>query len=1171
MPVPSDYPTRVRALRLKLGLKQPEFAASMNVSVPTVSRWENRQNEPTDLAWARLMEMEASLVRPVEARPQRLSLTFGADPDAVSAVAEAARLSSGHVSSPTFATEISLIDPLPHQRVAVYDSILPHWPIRFLLADDAGAGKTIMAGLSIRELLSRRLVRRVLIVPPAGLVGNWQRELANLFRIQAKVVRGKDAARSNPFIGAEADFAVCSIDTLRSRNARNRLRDAGQEGHAYDLVIFDEAHKLSANQDADASVRKTDRYRLAEVLAGIVPDDPEWDLGWAPQSIMLLTATPHMGKAYPYFALWRLLDPDAISTPEALQAFPSDRKARHFIRRTKEEMVKLDGSPLYARRECDTLGFDLSDEEFDLYEQTSAYIRDVYNKASSLNRSAAQLAMSVFQRRLASSTYALMRSFERRIERLEALMRAVSDGGEAVLRKRQAEIEDSTKQESGLRDLFETTTADEDQEEGAEAHERSEDGALEATTARTLADLIVERDRVEHLRKLAMSVLDRGSEAKFSKLLEAMKEPRFRDEKLLIFTEHRDTANYLTERLEALGYAGKVAQLHGAMDYVERDRQVEFFRKPIEDGGAKYLVATDAAGEGVNLQFCWLMVNYDIPWNPARLEQRMGRIHRYGQKKDAVYIANLVAPKTREGRVLKTLLEKLEAIRKELGSDKVFDVIGRLFENVPLKSYLDAALEGRDATASLEGMLSPEQVKAMEARDRTVYGPAGEVKMSLPAMRAAMDQERYLRLMPGYVQGLVERSAPLLGLRVEGSPAETFHFVPEANGALDPLAFEIEAYRPEARRRLTVRRPSSGEAAIWLHPGEPVFDALAGEVGRRFADDALAGAVFVDPHADEAFLFHLAQVTVVRRGRGEDLLEHRLVGLRQRADGFVEECPVEHLLLLRGTRSGLPGAYAAGRAAVNLTKQAERFLVEAVGGALVEAHRNAILADLPERIRLTKVGFNKQDSELSRARNRLRQGAKDGRKQAVLQLELVKKRQDTLSSTREARLAALQAEPSMVELGDVRFLAHALIVPPTSEDDAKQFDENVEAAAVRLVIAHEESFGAKVQDVSKATLARAAGLGEWPGFDLLSRRSEGAPRCIEVKGRADSGAVFMSDNEWAKAANLPDRYWLYVVLDCATPNPRLLRVRDPFGRLTGMAKGGMTLKVGDIVAMAEVD
>ena len=248
-----------------------------------------------------------------------------------------------------------------------------------------------------------------------------------------------------------------------------------------------------------------------------------------------------------------------------------------------------------------------------------------------------------------------------------------------------------------------------------------------------------------------------------------MKDPRFANEKMLVFTEHRDTANYLTEQLERLGFAGRVAPLHRAMDYVERDRQVEFFARPSTTVGLSiYLMDLIAAGEGVNLQFCWLRVNYDVPWNPARLEQRMGRIHRYGQKKDAVYIANLVAWKTREGKVMKTLLDKLETIRKELGSDKVFDVIGRLFENVSLKSYLDAAIRGEEVAEGIEGVLTIEQLRALETKERALDGNGGEVKARLPAMREDIERERYLRLMPGYVQRLVERSVPLLGLDIDG-------------------------------------------------------------------------------------------------------------------------------------------------------------------------------------------------------------------------------------------------------------------------------------------------------------------------------------------------------------------------------------------------------------------
>ena len=1178
MALPSDCPLRIRALRRAMGLKQPDFAALVGVSPITVSRWENGQNDPTELGWARIQELEARTTAPTAAmndsQPEHAQLDFGAEPEAVAAVAEAVRLSNGHLASPTFATEISLIDPLPHQRSAVYDQILKSWPIRFLLADDAGAGKTIMTGLTIRELLSRRMVQRVLIVPPAGLVGNWQRELRNLFRIQTRIIRGNEAARGNPFLEPDANFAIVSLDTLRSKQTFARLREAGLAGHGYDLVVFDEAHKLSADRDPiDMTVRKTARYKLAEALAGIVSEDPEFELGWAPQSLMLLTATPHMGKPYPYFALWRLLEPDALSTPEALADFPVERRHRHFIRRTKEEMVKLDGTPLYSPRVCDTIGFDLTQgagSEQDLYDETTKYIRDIYNKASTLNRSAARLAMAVFQRRLASSTYALKRSFERRSEKLSAAIKAIEENGLEAVRKAQRDLQ--KKAENNELDLFASATADDDTGEGAEAVETGEAETLGALVTENLADLILERDRVLFLRQMAQNLLNSGRESKFDKLLDTMKDPRFANEKMLVFTEHRDTANYLTEQLERLGFAGRVAQLHGAMDYVERDQQVEFFRKSTDDGGAKYLIGTDAAGEGVNLQFCWLMVNYDVPWNPARLEQRMGRIHRYGQKHDAVYIANLVAWKTREGKVMKTLLDKMETIRKELGSDKVFDVIGRLFENVSLKSYLDAAIRGEDAADGIEGLLTIEQVRALESKDRALYGGGGEVKARLPTMRQDIERERYLRLMPGYVQRLVERSAPLLGLGIAGNVSSGFQFKVQRQGAMDSIAPEIETYPSEARQRLMVSRPGLGEEAIWLHPGEPVFDAISGDVRDRFGGDALRGAVFVDPHAKEASLFHIATVAVLRRGpAGDDMLEHRLVGLRQESNGDIQECPVEWLLLLRGAAGVKPGAYAVGRECLRLLREASEWLTDVFGAGLVTSHRATVEADLPQRLDLVKAGYNRQEAELARARNRLRQAAQDGKKQAAVQLELVKTRHSALSKTRENRLAAIRAEPDQIVLGSVRFIAHALIVPSTDPEDEKSFDAQVEAVAVKLAMAHEENAGGKVRDVSIAARARAAGLSDFPGFDLLSERKSSLPRCIEVKGRADRGEVFMTQNEWAKAANLGERYWLYVVVDCATPKPTLMRVQDPFTRLLGAMKSGMTFTAGDIRAKAEKD
>ena len=1166
-------PQAIRALRRSLGLTQAALGDRLGVTNVTVSRWESGAFAPDNRAVVALEGLAGVTEGERDEKPVPTpTLEFTANPDAVAAVAEASRLSFGHLASPTFATEVSLIDPLPHQRVAVYEHLLAHWPIRFLLADDAGAGKTIMTGLAVQELRSRRLARRVLVVAPAGLLGNWQREMGTLFRISAKPIRGVDAARGNPFTGPDSDFVVVSVDTLRSPRMFACLREAGMSGQPYDLIVVDEAHKLSADREPDMRVRKTARYQLGEALAGI-PSKPEWDLGWKAPSLLLLTATPHMGKEYPYFALWRLLDADSITTPEALRAFPAERRARHFIRRTKEEMVTLDGRPLYPARQCDTLGFELSPEEQTLYEDATAYIRSLYNSAPGLNRSAARLVMSVFQRRLASSTAAMRESLQRRSERLGRLIALVQAEGIEALRRDQAE---ATKKAQDQGDIFESKTADEESTEAGEDHEAAENAALGVTTAGTLADLMVERDTVDGLVRQADKVLARGNESKFEKLLETMREPQFRDEKMLIFTEHRDTANYLANRLEALGFTGQVARLHGGMDYQERDRQVELFRAPTSEGGAKYLIGTDAAGEGVNLQFCWLMVNYDIPWNPARLEQRMGRIHRYGQKKASVFIANLVATGTREGKVMATLLRKLEEIRKALGSDKVFDVIGRLFENMTLKSYLERSIQGEDVAEMLGGQLTIEQVKALQARDEAVYGHGGDVKSRLPRMQEEMERERYLRLMPGYIQGLVERAAPLLGLKVVRDDAGgMFHFSAATKGALDRLTPALETYPEAVQSRLTFIRPTAaqggaGQGAIWLHPGEAVFDSLSDWLTDRFGPDALRGGMFVDPTTTEDWLFHLATIPVLARVDG-GVLDYRLVALKQTASGTIESCAIEHLLLLRPLRGAVPGPFATARMARLLTEDAKRHLLEVDGQRVVQEHRIRLLADLPQRKHLVSVGFGQREVELLRRRKALKDAVETGRSQATMEFEIVKGELAALKASREAKLAALDAEPDAVTLGDVRFVAHALVVPSIDAAEKEQYDAQVEATAMRFAMAYEQTFGATVRDVSKPALARLAGLGDAPGFDLLSHRAPTHARCIEVKGRAGSGDVFLTDNEWAKAANLRDRYWLYVVLGCASAGPALLRVQDPFARLTGTQKGGLTLRLGDLRAVAEQD
>lgn len=1192
--VPPDYPNRIKALRARLDLTQVRLAELMGVSFASVNRWENGQSRPSALAWQQIARAEQFGIdglaaksgnrRSVMEAPAAYGvqpagpsdIDFLADPEVVRTVAEAERLAYGYLFSPAFATEISLIDPLPHQRIAVYDRMLPQHHLRFLLADDAGAGKTIMAGLYIREMLSRRLVRRVLIVPPAGLVGNWERELRTLFNLSFAIVVGADARSSNPFVGPSSDHVIVSVDTLAADRTFSRLQEP--DVLPYDLVVFDEAHKLSADRELDFRIRKTDRYRLAEALTGAFNLEPRWQLSWSANHVLLLTATPHMGKDYPYYALWRLLEPEALATVDAFNAYPSDARERHFIRRTKEEMVRFDGMPIYPTRVSDTLSYDLTQGEAGeqtLYDETTNYIRTYYNRARILNRSAARLAMSIFQRRLASSTYALLRSFERRLAKLDQLITDVRAGR---LTTQQLAVAQHRLDE--IPNVFEEKTADEESAaDGVEENEAIEDRAVGAFVARSLPELEAERIQVERLVELARQVYDQGNEAKFDKLREVLRNPDYENEKVIVFTEHRDTLWFLVRRLEGLGYTGQIAQIHGAMDYREREAQVELFRKPLDQGGARYLVATDAAGEGINLQFCWLMVNYDIPWNPARLEQRMGRIHRYGQKHDPVVIINLVAGKTREGRVLRTLLQKLEAIRKELGSDKVFDVIGRLFEGVSLAEFLSQALseEGADeAGQKIEGTLTATQVRALQAKEKRLLGDGGDVKSELPALKQQMEGEELRRLLPGYVRQFVARAAPLLDIKIEGDLDGAFALQPATTGALDPIWPVLETYPPERRERLTVYRPRNVDEVVFLHPGEPVFERLRSWVLQRFGREALRGAVFVDPNAERPYLFHLALVEVERQAdlafpglRQREVLKFRLVGLRHDENGQISVCPVEYLLLLqRG--SGIPASTARFAIGANELRDAARaYALSDVATPLAERHRQALIGNLDARSEFVAHGYDYQDAELAALRTRLTERARAGDSWASGELTKVKERQRELTTQREEALATLRREPELVAVGDVSFLAHALVVPSSDPEDRMRHDQEVEQIAVRVARAYEEGYRAAVRDVSTPPLARAAGLEDHPGFDLLSRRPEAGELAIEVKGRAGIGDVELKENEWAKACNLGERYWLYVVYDCASAHPRLLRVQDPFRKLIVKARGGVMIGEQEIFTASE--
>ena len=1190
--IPPDFPVRIKRLRGNLELTQTKLAELMGVSFATVNRWENKQAKPSASAWKQILSAERfgmaafepkQLQIPEAVASEKISLPkldFETNPDIVRVVVEGERLTYGHLFNPTFATELSLIEPLPHQRIAVYEKMLRQPRLRFLLADDAGAGKTIMSGLYIREMLSRRLIRRILIVPPAGLLGNWERELSALFGMSFKIITSADSKQGNPFIGSRGSQIIISLDTLAGERMFSLLADPAVE--RYDLVVFDEAHKLSARQEADGTVRRTDRYRLAEALAGVRNRDnnERWKLGWSCRHLLLLTATPHMGKDFPYYCLWRLLEPEIFSTFDAFEAYSLEMLQRYFTRRTKEEMVYLDGKPIYPIRNSNTQSVLLNQgkiSEQTLYDEVTHYIRNYYNKARNLNRSAARLAMSVFQRRLASSTYALLQSLKNRRKKVEKYIQEFRDGklSEKILAEKQQKLE-------GIEDVLDEKTADEETaQNGVEENEVREDQILESVVAKNLAELEVERMELDRLIGLAEKVDDLEEESKFDQLRVLITDPEYQQEKFLIFTEFRDTMEFLVRRLEGLGYTGQIAQIHGGMEYKEREEQVAFFKKPESEGGARFLVATDAAGEGINLQFCWISINYDIPWNPARLEQRMGRIHRFGQKHNPVVILNLVAGETREGKVLRTLLVKLESIRKRLGSDKVFSSIGRIFQESFLKLSMEKSLtdEGAEqAVQEIEKLDIPEKLQEIEKEEKKQYGKSEDVSRELPRLRQDIEQEIYLRLLPGYVRRFVEKAAPLLGLKIEGNPDELFTLQSAQPGAMDPLWMMLETYPKSQWEKFSFQKPADPSQAIFLRPGDPFFDGFRAYVCSRFSRDTLRGGVFVDPTSEKPYFLHTALISVERKAdpavpelADKEVLFHRMACIKQDESGEMEEVPVESLLMLKGG-SGIPISSARFAASAVEQREAARFfLQENVAAREAELKRAELLESLPSRIDFIKQGYNYQDAELAVQRAKITDKARSGDPVAKGRLTLIKEEQHLLAKHREKTILRCSREVELVAAGEVEFLAHALVVPSTDPEDRKRYDAEVEEIAVNFVRAWEESQGRKTRDVSKPSLALQAGLQADPGFDLLSESSDGKRRSIEVKGRASVGDVELTENEWSKSCNLRDNYWLYVVYNCATPEPRLVRVRDPFGNLLFRAKSSVVIGEGEIFRAAEVD
>ncbi len=599
--------------------------------------------------------------------------SFDADGDLFRLVSEAHRIRLAYLFDPLLAVHTSLVEPLPHQITAVYGEMLPRQPLRFLLADDPGAGKTIMTGLLIKELLVRGDLHRCLIVCPGMLVEQWQDELNQRFHLPFEILTNDklESARTGNWF-YENPLAIARLDKL----SRNEEVQAKLEQTDWDLVVCDEAHKMSATFFG-GEIKYTKRYRLGQLLSRIT------------RHFLLLTATPHNGKEEDFQLFMALLDGDRFEGRfrDGVHVVDTSDIMRRMV---KEQLLKFDGTPLFPERLAYSPTFTLSPAEAHLYKEVTDYVRDEFNRVDALENEGRKgtvgFALTILQRRLASSPEAIYQSLRRRKERLEKRLR------EERLLKRGEEIAVPT---TDALPLFTEDDIDElDDAPDAELEETEERIVDQATAAQTIAELEAEIQILKRLEELALQVLRNGTDRKWDELSKLLQDnPQMFDahghrRKLVIFTEHRDTLSYLADRIRRLlGKPELVVTIHGGMGREERKKAQLGFT---QDKDVQVLVATDAAGEGINLQRAHLMVNYDLPWNPNRLEQRFGRIHRIGQA-EVCHLWNLVAEETREGDVFKRLFDKLEEQRKALGGS-VFDILGKLFREQRLRDLLIEAI-----------------------------------------------------------------------------------------------------------------------------------------------------------------------------------------------------------------------------------------------------------------------------------------------------------------------------------------------------------------------------------------------------------------------------------------------------------------------------------------------
>ncbi len=1014
---------------------------------------------------------------------------------------------------PYFGLSISRVDPLPHQLEAVYDYLLKLPRVRFLLADDAGAGKTIMAGLLIRELELRGLAERILIVCPANLSFQWQRELREKFDAKFVLLKGQDIREQfgmNQWL--ERNRVITSLDLAKRQDILPGLRQVH-----WDLVIVDEAHHMSA---ADAS-HKSMRYKLGELLRDIS------------DHLLMLTATPHKGDPENFSLFLQLLDADVYADVRSIREAMERRRAPFYLRRTKEAMVyfperRLDGSwaaePIFTKRIPHTVDFQIGGAEFELYSEVTRFVKRESARAAAEGEDprarAIGFLMSLYQRRLASSTYAMRHSLQNRARRLEEGLKRAQD----------------------LARLVPPDIPDPDEMDEMEESERERlEQMLEAVTLAGSAEQV--SGEVQELRRLAAQaqiVEDAGSEAKLSKLKDLLQKEGFFDhpgQRLLLFTEFKDTLDYLVARLKAWGF--RVGCIHGGMKPGSRDESGTRLHaeQQFREGEIQILVATEAAGEGINLQVCNILFNYDIPWNPNRLEQRMGRIHRYGQRKDCL-IFNFVATNTIEGRVLQRLHDKLQEIRDALDDDAVFNVVGEVLPAAHVDRVLRDYYAGHLGDSDLEERILRD---VDESQFRAICQNALEglatkrLNLEMLIERRARAQER--RVVPETIARFLRDAADFVPLTLKMIPSLPHAFEPGRTPSVlrryekDP-DWRLPALADRYPRCSTDREAAETEKLEWVTPGHPLFEAIRRHTHAKARDVLAKGATFYSLQHEQPARIDFYRARVVD-GLGQVIHERLFaVEISEGADPRLQEPGLLGNFSPADPPAEVPAIAAIPEETAWLYQHAlAPFLEETRKDRLAEVERISAHVELS----LTEL-LQRADEEIGRAAAEGDQKV-PGSEGRLAQAEA---RHAELLARRERRRVDLGRQRALTLQG-VERLASALVIPHPEREapEVRRLKPNfeTEAAAMRVVMEHERAQGRQVYDVSEKNL----------GYDVTSLDlASGELRLIEVKGLgAVTGTILLTPNERRVAEDRPDCFWLYVVTNCDNVPQLQEPIRDP--------------------------